>query len=273
MHKYQWDKQELERLYNNENMTIRGIAKRYGCMDKTVSEALRRLGVPTRRPGDDKRCNAKYTVNSHYFDVIDSEAKAYLLGLIASDGHVSKAGVLMFSFQCADADIIAWILDELDSNHPVKYRHNETSRHVSIASTALCKRLNEIGISNSKSYDLSIGKVMESIPDNLHSHFVRGLFDGDGSICIYKYPYFKKHTYHFGFTGVRETCDFMNEYFGLETKMADEGNGIWTCVSSNHQKIIAAGHKLYRDATVFFPRKRDTFLQIEELCKIEHGFT
>lgn len=59
MHKYQWDKQELERLYNNENMTIRGIAKRYGCMDKTVSEALRRLGIPTRRPGDDKRCNAK----------------------------------------------------------------------------------------------------------------------------------------------------------------------------------------------------------------------
>ena len=273
MQKYDWvaEKENLRRMYCVEKMSIASIAKHYGCAYKTVSAAMKKSGIETRRPGDSSRCNAKYDVDSHYFDSIDSETKAYVLGLIAADGHVSKNGVLMFSFQTEDSAILDDIKVALRSNHPIGEKHNGTSKTLNITSSILCMRLKEIGLNNNKSKWFDFRCVLSHIPENLLHHFVRGFFDGDGSIRIYNYPYFKKHSYHFGLTSILPVCEFFNQYFNFRTKLANEGNGIWTCVSSNHTKIVEAGHKMYDGATIYFPRKKRTFERIELLCEQEYN--
>lgn len=39
--------------------------------------------------------------------------------------------------------------------------------------------------------------------DSHENHFIRGMFDGDGSIRYYKYGYQKSPRYHFGYTGLK----------------------------------------------------------------------
>lgn len=56
------------------------------------------MGYQLRRVGKD-RINNKYYVFEEFFEQINSEEKAYILGLILSDGHISKNGSIMFSFK------------------------------------------------------------------------------------------------------------------------------------------------------------------------------
>lgn len=275
MTKYNWEEEisHIRDLYENQKRSINEIAKMYGCTPKTLSLNMRRLGIETHSSGDDRRCNAMYHIDSHYFDCIDTEDKAYILGLITSDGHISKNNLLMFSFQNRDAAILDAVRMHMKSNHPLKTRHNNTSKTLYMASSVLCRRLREMGLNNNKSYWFDFEKLLTYVPDHLLHHFVRGLFDGDGSVRIYQFAYQKKHTYHFGLTGIKPVCDFFNKFFDLHTKMTDEGNGIWTAQSANHAKIIAAYHKLYQDATIYMDRKRDTFLRVIDLCRDEHPET
>ena len=39
---------------------------------------------------------SKYLRNEHYFEVIDSEAKAYIVGFIAADGALVKSAVRLY---------------------------------------------------------------------------------------------------------------------------------------------------------------------------------
>lgn len=61
--------------------------------------------------------------------------------------------------------------------------------------------LRNYGFSNTKSKMMDIALIISNVPRYLYRHLIRGMFDGDGSITIYDYPYFKKHSYHLGYTG------------------------------------------------------------------------
>lgn len=85
-------REELYDMYVNKRMTSTEIAKIYGVCPSPVLDALRRFDIPIRHD----RYNAKYTLDIHYFDAIDTAEKAYVLGFITADGHVSSRGVIMF---------------------------------------------------------------------------------------------------------------------------------------------------------------------------------
>ena len=86
-------REELYDMYVNKRMGIQEIADVYGLYKDTVYHALRRLDIPRRHV----RYNAKYTLDPNYFDCIDTPEKAYVLGFITADGHVSSRGVIMFT--------------------------------------------------------------------------------------------------------------------------------------------------------------------------------
>lgn len=211
---WQSQREAINKYYWEDGLSIEAVGKLFGRKSqKSFRKIMIRLGIPTRKIGSADRPNSKYTVNSHFFDEITTEAQAYVLGFILSDGHVSKGNHIMFTIHKEDADILEKIRDAVGSTHSIKPTR-EKYVSLNIASKVMADRLREIGLDNHKTFSLDIEKVIQVVPDHLRRHFIRGMFDGDGSIRIYKYDYFPKHTYHFGYTGLLSVCEFIKDEFG-----------------------------------------------------------
>lgn len=73
-------------MYVNQNKSSNSIAKIFKCDSSTILRQLKRWNVHIRR----KRYNAKYDLECDFFKNIDTEEKAYFLGLLLADGHISK---------------------------------------------------------------------------------------------------------------------------------------------------------------------------------------
>lgn len=262
------EKENVLRLYLDEHKRTSEIAQIYGVSSSTICVHLREFGVKLRK-GAEARHNAKYTVDMDFFQNIDTEEKAWVLGFVLTDGHVSKKGHLMFSVQAQDIDILEQIQKALKTDSPIKQKADLPYYDLNISCEYICRRLRDIGLNNRKTEWFDFAKLLSNVPEHLLPHLVRGMFDGDGSLRIYKYPYFKKHSYHFGYTGIRTVCDFIQDYFALGTKMTDEGNGYWTCISSNHAVILDACAKMYANATYFGQRKYHTYLTMKAICDRE----
>ena len=76
---------ELQSRYENGE-TCAQIASTLGVDGSTVNLWLRKAGVPRRSSW------RRYTVREDFFDRIDTEVKAYLLGLLFADGCNHRSG-------------------------------------------------------------------------------------------------------------------------------------------------------------------------------------
>jgi hypothetical protein len=252
-----WDneKEKVLDMYINKHMRTGQIAKEYNCRGGTILNHLKRWGISIRK----ERNNAIYTLTTDFFHIIDTEEKAYCLGLLLADGHLTNANHLMLTM--SDVDIMYKYQKAIDTNIPIK-RDKYGNYALNICSKEIGEDLRRIGFHNRKSYGIDISNVISVIPKNLMHHFVRGMFDGDGSIRIYMYDYIKNPQYHFGYTGTKEVVEFVYNYLGLHTKIVKESDITYTCVTSCKQTIKEIYEKLYKDATIYIARKRKTFLQI-----------
>lgn len=253
-------------LYFNKHLSSNKIGEMLGMPGEWVRKAIKRNGLRLRTTSTD-RANALYIVDDTVFDEIDSEGKAWALGFILSDGHVTDSGNIMFSQSASEMDMLENIKTVLSSNAPIKEKGQY--RTLTITSAKIGSRLREMGIGKNKSRGYDFDKVISFIPDTYMRHFLRGMFDGDGSIRIYKYPYFKKHSAHFGFTNIYDAVYYMSEFLGLKTKIVKECEYAYTCVSANRGKIIEIYKSLYDGAKYFCKRKKDAFEQLIEIYKKE----
>lgn len=252
-----WDsiKDEVVDKYINQGRSTNSIAEDYGCYGTTVGMHLKRWRIPIRT----QRYNNTYSVNTHFFDTIDSEEKAYIVGLLLSDGHISKNNKIMLTLK--DLDLIEKYRAAMGSNHRVsKDRYGNYA--MTFTSIEISNKLREMGFHNRKSYHIDINRILEHIPPELEHHFVRGLFDGDGSIRIYRYDYLNKPQLHFGFTGLDSVVQYVKDFLGIKTKTVVESELTRTCVSSCRKTICSIFNILYKDATIYMDRKWNTFNEI-----------
>lgn len=165
---YRYTSSELAKMYNCSRSTILKI-----WMDNNYH----------------KRKGVMYYINHSYFKIIDTPNKAYVLGFIASDGTLYKRdekheGLIQIKLQESDEQILKDILVDMDSTYPVKHVKNKDFNQVviSIISEDLYNQLIEIGIKPNKTWNLDLYDVLSHIPKKYHIDFIRGYFDGDGSI-------------------------------------------------------------------------------------------
>ena len=182
----QEQKDEIAELYINGN-SCTTIAKKFNCNHHTILGILEEKGIPR----DAKRFHRKYQLNEHYFDVIDTPNKAYILGLLHADGcNEMDKGTIFIGLQESDRDLLETIRLEIGSEKPLDFKdysnkhtfgyNYENMYELKMYSTHMCKQLADKGIVSNKS--LVIG-FPNWINDNLISHYIRGVYDGDGSIC------------------------------------------------------------------------------------------
>jgi hypothetical protein len=117
----------------------------------------------------------KHTYNTSVFDAID-ETSAYLLGVFMTDGCVKK-NLMEASIRSNDLDWLSTIKDIICPTTNI-YTQDKSGR-ITFYSKELCAKLNNYGCTPNKSITL---KYPDFIPQKYIPDFIRGCWDGDGSI-------------------------------------------------------------------------------------------
>lgn len=137
--------------------------------------------------------NSKREVRHHFFNDIQTEIQAYILGFFAADGSVDEERkTFRIKLQEDDVDVIELITNIISpdsrrfhiNSYDIKGRNGEIytgkpQEGIDINSTILVNTLNDLNFGYKKTYkELHIPKINK----DLIRHFIRGYFDGDGSI-------------------------------------------------------------------------------------------
>lgn len=132
--------------------------------------------------------DSKYSLNIDYFKYIDTPNKAYILGLMASDGCVRDTGAIRLSLQMGDRHIIESMRTELGYGGPLMTIVRENRKHKDMCLLQVCRMsmyrdLLKLGIIPNKSLILQF-PTFNQVPEIYISDYIRGYFDGDGCICV-----------------------------------------------------------------------------------------
>ena len=143
------------------------------------------------------------------FDNIDSELKAYLIGLFYADAYLNKR-YLELTLSIKDKDYVEKLANIIGVNTHIRNIKNTEYKSIgfNIYGKEIVNSLRKIGFIEKKSYQRD-DIVFKNIPDNLKRHFIRGYMDGDGT--IFKSNYKKKNVdwkesikYNVGFISINK---------------------------------------------------------------------
>lgn len=161
--------------------TSEKIAGQVGLTKRSVLNALIREGI-ARRPSNAKR----YNINEYAFSAIKNQETAYWLGFIYADGSVAHPSFTRNRFNLSsstrDERHLQKFLEFLDCDKPLRYRKNYC--FVDITNKRFVDDLMRHGVLPRKSLS-DILRFPFYIDTQLYSHFMRGYFDGDGSISTF----------------------------------------------------------------------------------------
>lgn len=168
--------EEIIELYNNYN-NIGIVAEKLNCCTANISKRLRKAGISVSRDYNKRRESSreKLYVEESYFKSIDTEDKAYFLGLMYADGSVSKNA---FYLKLKDEDIIQEFKKYLKAETNIKIINNQYS--LTICRQSMCNDLINQGCYINKTASIRF----PSLDKKLMRHFIRGFYDGDGSLIL-----------------------------------------------------------------------------------------
>jgi hypothetical protein len=242
-----------------EGASLQAIADDFGVSTGAVVGALNRAGLAMSPQEIVLRRARGRSPGASYFTSISDEARAYWLGFIAADGFLCRqTRGIRFGVELAQKDrdhlrVLAACL-----GLPV----HETGRgNVAIRSSnaALVHDLRQAGIIERKSSDAAIVEALARCPAALRRHFIRGLFDGDGSA-------FDDHRGGrvLEFSGHRLMLDRLRAMVAAELGVAwsqvvspSPAHPSFATIRWRHPLDVAKlSQWLYADATVWLDRKR-----------------
>lgn len=240
---------------------IEAVAKEFGCSPASVRKYLRRASVKIRSLRD-----YAYPVNEHFFDVIDSEEKAYVLGFMMADGCNSGKNAEV-RLAIADRDILEAIATAMNFKGPLACRERPGLKplHVlSVGSRVMSDTLSRAGCVPNKTY-LATYPGRGVVPETLERHLIRGWNDGDGTITCAR----STRRWYSRIVGTEAVCfglqDAVERHLGFSGKVSpihDSGRHVtWAFAVSNRDRLRRYLGWLYDGATICLPRKRDKYHQ------------
>ena len=232
------------------------LARLYNVGETSIRSILRVRGVQIRS----KR---RYSVNESYFDVIDSEEKAYWLGFLFADGNVYKSTVAL-KLATKDVDHIRKFTSALQSQHPIKRATDRDAYVVKIGSEKLSSSLISRGVMPKKSLIVTFPTFLD---EQGKRHFIRGVFDGDGWITYYKPKDMVRPSWTLGFfSGSQSFLADIQEVIGLGGSLHPYRKGHQLSYGGN-LLVPKVCDYLYGGSSVYLPRKYGKYAQLQTQLK------
>lgn len=263
------EKEEIENLYKNENYNFIDIGRKLNRYESTIRRYLNSLGYIAKSQSELQR---KYTIVEDFFDKIDTEEKAYILGLLYADGYnnTDKNDVCI-SLKEDDVEILNKITNIIQPTKPLFYldmspenrgmKNSKNQYRLTINNKHISKRLVELGCGKAKTSVIKFPSS-EQVPNSLLHHFVRGYFDGDGSVSNGKWskvdiistPEFLTDLQNI----LKESIGIGITKLNYSRKYSKEVNIVSLNIGGRLQ-CMKFKEWLYKDATIFLKRKKEVF--------------
>lgn len=198
-------------------------------------------------------------IDHTYFDSLD-EQRAYWLGFIFADGCVGDsvngkwAPIISIGLSIKDEAHLLKLRQALRSEHRIGHRMvgEHGAVYLAFASWPLQRALIGYGAVPRK----SMVAIPPKLTAQLEPHFWRGYFDGNGNIYV---PSDGRRA-SLSVVGSRPTCEAFAAWAAgvLGRSVGSRASrNIWTSVVGGYPSVAMLARALYRDATVWLPRKRE----------------
>lgn len=180
--------QDLNILYHDEKKSLEDIARLYGVTRVAIFKKLKKFKIKPRSRSlarleaqkQGKVVQKYFRINEEFFSSWSIEM-AYVLGLIITDGCITKEGSVSLSMN--DREILEQVKMIMGSEHSVTAsKHQDKLYHFQFARERLVKDLAQLGIGPRKSLTVKFPQI----PEAYTADFIRGVFDGDGSVFFVK---------------------------------------------------------------------------------------
>ena len=255
--------QKSKELYE-QGFSIAEIARILNVSQIPLSKRLKSYGYKVLPDG-------KKSIDSHIFDVIDTEEKAYWLGFLMADGFVSDNNRV--ELQIKDKEHIEEFKRFLQSKHKISERHiilddkEFVSYRISFQDKNIAEKLKSYGCIPRKTFEMHI----PNINDELFKHWLRGYFDGDG--CIYYYSQYKhrKGAWRINISSgnqeiLNEIVDKLNSLINFKNLKIVHNRTCYNIVAVNIYDTATLLDYMYKDITIALKRKYELYTQY---CRLE----
>lgn len=254
---------ETIKLYQS-GLSCSQVAKKVGMSKAYVQQMMRKYNVKAREHTFACR---KYNLNEHYFDSIDSQEKAYFLGFLFADGcNYAKQNKISLGLKAEDKYMLEKFKDLISYNGPihVKRKDKYPAFQLILGNKYLCEQLNKLGCTPQKSLTL---KFPDYLQDNMIPYFIRGYFDGDGSLSGCKN---QKTIQVIGTTEFlsyiknildnKNVCKCTLYHYGHEHPLS---YNVWYLQVGGNRQTIKFLDWIYKDSTIHLERKYKRYLDLK----------
>ena len=226
------------------------------------------------------------TIQHDYFDIIDTESKAYLLGFFYADGSITKNNHISLSLTEEDIEIINLFKKEICPEYKITFIRSYTNKKtgyvskpmasITFKSKHMCETLLNYGIYNRKTYNNLIS--LDFIPQDMLIHFIRGYWDGDGCSCITqvtkkhitkdgilkKYSYLNYNWNVISFTDKHLLIlkEFLNKNYNINSNIIKTKKGHFLLEINKKNDYFMMRNVLYENANFYLTRKKEKYMTI-----------
>lgn len=258
--------------YNTTNISLHNLSKKY---HTDAGYQFKIHNIPKRGTGEQKSLTRTNCITLNWsFETIETEEQAYIAGLLFADGYISYKQIGL-RLKKTDKQLIQKIRDYFSPE--ITLHEDSISNSFVISSDIACKNLKQLG-------KVKTGEHirMPQMDKSLVRHFIRGYFDGDGTIfvCNSKTKTFKANI-------CCVTTDILEEFqtelqeYGISSTINKENRkgktmrvpeGTCVCSFDMYRLFIRKKdsvekfyHYLYNDCNIYMERKRKVFEDNKEL--------
>lgn len=263
------NKEEIIKSYTKDLLSLEKIQSIFNVDRKIVSKFLKSEGIEVSHV-----TGSKHKLDENFFETINTQEKAYILGLLYADGCVStKINHVILCFSEIDIELLEDVRDILAPINTIRSQIQKISAkeqcRLVVCNSKIKQDLIKHGCVPAKSLIL---KQPTTIPSHLIRHFIRGYFDGDG--CISKTLKSKRQTpsWTVEIAGTQDVVTFIQQHLCNQLQVTKNKIGtvknIFRVRYGSRKDIENVYQYLYQDASIFLKRK---YIKFQEFLNLKHN--
>ena len=207
----------------------------------------------------------KYKVDEEYFNNVDSQDKAYIIGFLYADGWNSESREAVYlSLKEEDKYILDSMTRLLQPKKPLRFIKKRkdsysNSYRLCIENLAISKQLKSLGVLGCKTFLLKFPEWLES---KLIPHFIRGYMDGDGWVGVKSCS----------LVGTTDFCAYISKILSTRlgittytrTRHPDRNHNIRQLEVNGRLQTIKFLDWIYKNANLYLFRKYDRYQDMKQ---------
>lgn len=233
--------------------TCKSISEFYGVSINSITKVLEDNNVPRNNKYKNK------DFDDGYFDEIDRYDKAYFLGLMLTDGNISKnENIIRLALSSKDKEILEIFKEKTHNSNVLSHRLDE--KHDEFIFQVRSSRWEESLAKYSVIPQKTFISDMPVLDENMMPHLIRGMIDGDGWISSVR-------TY-IGFCGNEQTVTHFKDYIVNKlnvrnVKVCHPEDNLYAVQWSSRKDVLNICIYIYNDkGDCYLRRKYNNFLKV-----------